>query len=80
MSALTVEYSQNTATIDLSPWVNYTFRVVATNKIGASIPSSHTKKVCTTNKALPTKNPQKLRSIGDVRGKLKLEWIVSSSH
>lgn len=78
VSAQTIDYSQNTATIDLQPWVNYTFRVVATNKIGASVPSLQTKKECRTTKDLPVKNPENIRSIGNVRGKLKIEWIVST--
>lgn len=77
VTAKTVNYAENTATIDLLPWANYTFRVIATNKIGASSPSYHTRKVCTTNPQQPDKNPQNLRSVGDKFGVLKIEWIVS---
>lgn len=78
VSARTVDYTQNTASIDLQPWANYTFRVVSTNKIGASAPSFHTSKVCTTNPAQPDKNPANVRAIGDKRNFLKIEWIVSA--
>lgn len=77
VSAKTVNYAENTASIELQPWANYTFRVIATNKIGASIPSIHTKKVCTTTAKQPSRNPQNLRSVGDKVGTLKIEWIVS---
>ena len=77
VSVQTVDYTQNTAIIGLSPWVNYTFRVIATNKIGMSLPSFHTKTVCRTNPALPAMNPENVQSIGDRRNKLKIEWIVS---
>jgi len=80
VSSQTVEYSQNTANIELSPWVNYTFRVIATNKIGASVPSMHTTRVCTTTEDLPDKNPENIRAIGDTQGKLKIEWIVSTQY
>lgn len=76
-SVKTVNYAENTATIDLLPWANYTFRVIATNKIGASTPSVQTSKVCTTNPQRPSRNPQNLRSVGDKYGTLKIEWIVS---
>lgn len=78
ISAKSVDYAQNTATIPLQPWANYTFRVIATNKIGASSPSFHTTKVCRTNPAQPDRNPQNVRSIGDTRNMLKIQWIVST--
>ncbi|WAR25594.1 NRG-like protein [Mya arenaria] len=58
VSVETVDYTQNTATISLSPYANYTFRVIATNKIGASTSSYHTPTVCKTNPEAPNKNPQ----------------------
>ncbi|XP_052782103.1 neuroglian-like [Mya arenaria] len=75
VSVETVDYTQNTATISLSPYANYTFRVIATNKIGASTSSYHTPTVCKTNPEAPNKNPQNVRSIGDRKGFLKIEWI-----
>ncbi|KAH3820533.1 hypothetical protein DPMN_122277, partial [Dreissena polymorpha] len=75
VSAVTVDYTQNTAIIDLSPWVNYTFRVVAQNKIGMSVASLHTPTVCRTNPTVPFLNPANVKAIGDRRNKLKIEWI-----
>ncbi|KAL3853061.1 hypothetical protein ACJMK2_016641 [Sinanodonta woodiana] len=66
--------NENTATVPLSPWANYTFRVIATNKIGQSAPSFQTPTVCRTNPARPERNPVNVKSIGDSRGFLKLEW------
>ena len=77
VSAKTVDYTQNTANIELSPWANYTFRVLAWNKIGASPPSFHTPRVCRTDPAQPSKNPQNVRSIGSKKGYLIIEWTVS---
>lgn len=77
MSVATVSYTQNTVTVPLSPYANYTFRVLSTNKIGYSVPSFHTQRVCTTDPAAPARNPRNVRSIGDKRNWLKIEWIVS---
>jgi len=77
VSVKTAEYSDNTATIDIEPWANYTFRVIATNKIGASQASTHTQKVCKTSPRRPSRNPQNIRTVGDKYGTLKIEWIVS---
>ena len=72
-----VDSIYNTANISLSPWVNYTFRVIAYNKIGESDPSFPTPTVCTTKDAVPDINPQNLRTIGDRKGELHIEWTVS---
>lgn len=69
-----VDSIYNTANISLTPWVNYTFRVIAYNKIGESDPSFPTPTVCATKDAAPDRNPQNLRSIGDRIGQLHLEW------
>nr|CAD7598606.1 unnamed protein product [Timema genevievae] len=45
-----------TYTVGMSPWANYTFRVIALNKIGPSTPSPHSA-VCTTQPDVPYKNP-----------------------
>ncbi|XP_053377486.1 neuroglian-like isoform X2 [Mercenaria mercenaria] len=74
VSAKSVDYTQSIARIDLQPWANYTFRVIATNKIGTGQPSQHTQRVCRTNPDRPNRNPRNLRSIGDKRNTLKLQW------
>lgn len=77
VSAKSVDYTQSIATVDLKPWGNYTFRVIAANKIGSSSPSLHTQQVCSTKPGRPDKNPRNLRSLGDQRHLLKLQWTVS---
>ncbi|XP_053377718.1 uncharacterized protein LOC123530345 [Mercenaria mercenaria] len=74
ISAKTVNYTQTTATIPLSPWANYTFRVIATNEIGASSPSFHSNTVCRTHPAPPDRNPNNVRSVGNSKNKLKIQW------
>ncbi|KAH3848860.1 hypothetical protein DPMN_091243 [Dreissena polymorpha] len=74
VSAVAVDYTENTATIDLSPWVNYSFRVIAHNQIGLSAPSKQTLTICRTNPTVPFKNPANVKSIRNRRNKLKIEW------
>ncbi|KAK7486747.1 hypothetical protein BaRGS_00022031, partial [Batillaria attramentaria] len=69
-----VDSIYNTANVSLSPWVNYTFRVIAYNKIGESDPSFPTAKVCKTQDAVPDHNPRNLRTIGDRPDYLHIEW------
>ncbi|KAK7102380.1 neuroglian-like isoform X2 [Littorina saxatilis] len=69
-----VDSIYNTANISLSPWVNYTFRVIAYNKIGESDPSFPSPTVCRTKDAVPDANPANLRTIGDRLGELHIEW------
>ncbi|KAK7102376.1 neuroglian-like isoform X2 [Littorina saxatilis] len=69
-----VDSIYSTANISLSPWVNYTFRVIAYNKIGESDPSFPTPTVCKTMDTVPGYNPRNLRTIGDENGKLHVEW------
>lgn len=68
--------TQNTrkTTVVLSPFGNYTFRVLARNKIGMSYPSEHTKTVCTTEPAQPTKNPENVIGEGDMPNNLVIFW------
>jgi len=61
-------------TIDLSPWGNYTFRVLARNKIGLSPPSEHTRNVCRTDQDLPEKNPENVIGEGDEPNNLVIYW------
>ena len=79
VSAKTVDSTQNTANIELRSWANYTFRVIASNKIGQSFPSAHTSKVCRIYPDRPERNPANVRSIGNRKGYLIVEWTVSGS-
>lgn len=60
----------------MSPWANYTFRVVAWNKIGPSVPSSHSD-VCTTLPDVPYKNPDNVEGEGTEPTNMVISWTVS---
>nr|XP_034837376.1 neuroglian isoform X3 [Maniola hyperantus] len=60
-------------TVELSPWANYTFRVIAWNKIGPSTPSSHSE-VCTTQPDVPYKNPDNVEGKGRDPTNMVISW------
>ncbi|XP_028040488.1 neuroglian-like isoform X2 [Bombyx mandarina] len=60
-------------TAALSPWANYTFRVVAHNKIGPSAPSGHSD-VCTTQPDVPYKNPDNVKGEGTDPTNMLISW------
>lgn len=62
-----------TYSISLSPWTNYTFRVLASNKIGQSLPSGHSD-VCTTLPDVPFKNPDKVEGKGSEPNNIIISW------
>jgi len=68
--------TQNTRRYDvrLSPYGNYTFRVLARNKIGLSMPSIHTSPVCKTEPETPQKNPENVIVEGDYPNELVVYW------
>ncbi|XP_048738673.2 neuroglian-like isoform X2 [Ostrea edulis] len=76
IGASNVLATKNSGVVPLSPWVEYNFRVLATNKIGVSEPSYHTETVCKTNADRPFKNPEEVRTIGDKRNYLIIEWTL----
>ncbi|CAH0765981.1 unnamed protein product [Diatraea saccharalis] len=57
----------------LSPWANYTFRVIAWNKIGPSLPSAHSD-VCTTEPDVPYKNPDNVEGKGTEPNNMVISW------
>ncbi|XP_060803660.1 neuroglian [Amyelois transitella] len=59
--------------IPLSPWANYTFRVIAWNKIGPSPPSGHSQ-VCTTQPDVPYKNPDNVEGKGSNPTNMVISW------
>ena len=62
--------------VSMSPWSNYTFRVIARNKVGESLPSSHSK-TCLTPEDVPYKNPDNVEGRGTAPNNLVIYWTVS---
>uniref|UniRef100_A0A8C8VMV4 Contactin-3 n=1 Tax=Pelusios castaneus TaxID=367368 RepID=A0A8C8VMV4_9SAUR len=63
-----------TATVvDLNPWVEYEFRVVANNKIGGGEPSLPSEKV-RTEEAVPETPPSEVSGGGGSRSELVITW------
>jgi len=59
----------------MSPWANYTFRIIAWNKIGPSRPSQHSS-VCTTQADVPYKNPDNVEGKGTEPNNIVITWMV----
>ena len=57
----------------MSPWSNYTFRVIARNKVGESLPSGHSK-TCLTPEDVPFKNPDNVEGRGTDKNNLVIYW------
>lgn len=70
-----VPASEQTYVVSMSPWANYTFRVLAWNKIGPSLPSPHSE-VCTTQPDVPYKNPDNVEGKGTDPQNLVITWTV----
>ena len=62
--------------VSMSPWANYTFRVIATNKVGNSLPSEASN-VCSTPPDVPFKNPDNVEGRGTSPDNLVISWTVS---
>jgi len=62
-------------TVPMTPWANYTFRVIASNKIGRSPPSGHST-VCTTLPDVPYKNPDNVKGEGTRKDNMVISWTV----
>ncbi|XP_069062473.1 contactin-3-like [Pleurodeles waltl] len=59
--------------VDLSPWVEYEFRVVASNKMGNGIPSVPSSKI-RTEEAVPEVPPSEVSGGGGSRSELVITW------
>ncbi|XP_023999617.1 contactin-1a-like [Salvelinus sp. IW2-2015] len=71
-----VEGNAETATVvDLFPWTEYEFRVIATNTLGTGDPSSPSPKV-TTLEAVPVVAPSDIGGGGGTSKELTITWTV----
>lgn len=59
--------------VAMSPWANFTFRVIAKNKIGLSEPSAPYG-FCSTKEDVPYKNPDNVVGRGESPGNLVIRW------
>ncbi len=60
----------------LSCWANYTFRIIAYNRVGASDPSPISESMCTTSPCQPKTNPVGVRASTTQSIPLLIEWEV----
>ncbi|XP_056338350.1 neuronal cell adhesion molecule isoform X10 [Oenanthe melanoleuca] len=65
--------TQATVQLKLSPYVNYSFRVIAVNKIGRSQPSEPSEQYLTKS-ASPDENPANVQGIGSEPDNLVITW------
>ncbi|XP_034820671.2 neuronal cell adhesion molecule isoform X2 [Pan paniscus] len=68
-----VSGTQTTAQLKLSPYVNYSFRVVAVNSIGKSLPSEASEQYLT-KASEPDKNPTAVEGLGSEPDNLVITW------
>jgi len=77
--ATNISQNNRRIVVTLSPWGNYTFRVLSRNKIGTSLPSFQSRNVCRTEPGVPDTNPENVIGEGDRPGNLVIFWTVSHS-
>ncbi|XP_059790172.1 neuronal cell adhesion molecule [Balaenoptera ricei] len=65
--------TQTTAQLKLSPYVNYSFRVMAVNSLGRSLPSEASEQYLT-KAAEPDKNPTAVEGLGSEPDNLVITW------
>lgn len=68
-----VSGTQTTAQLTLSPYVNYSFRVMAENSIGRSVPSEASEQYMT-KAAEPDQNPTAVEGLGTEPDNLVITW------
>ena len=61
--------------VSMTPWANYTFRVIARNKVGNSAPSEASS-TCSTPADVPFKNPDNVEGRGTTPHNLVISWTV----
>ncbi|XP_029429710.1 neurofascin isoform X6 [Rhinatrema bivittatum] len=69
----TVRGNVNSAILNLSPYVNYQFRVMAVNEVGSSLPSSPSERY-QTNGAPPEVNPSDVQGEGTRKNNMEITW------
>ncbi|XP_019481593.1 PREDICTED: neuronal cell adhesion molecule [Hipposideros armiger] len=67
--------TQTTAQLQLSPYVSYSFRVRAENKVGKSLPSQPSEQYLT-KAAEPDKNPTTVEGLGSEPDNLVITWKI----
>lgn len=70
-----VPATDQTYSVPMSPWANYTYRVISWNKIGPSLPSPHSE-ICTTLPDVPYKNPDNVIGKGTTPQNLVISWTT----
>ncbi|XP_043932720.1 neurofascin isoform X16 [Protopterus annectens] len=65
--------SRNSAILQLAPYVNYKFRVIAVNEIGASKPSLASERYHTNGEA-PSLNPSGVQGMGTKKNNMVITW------
>ncbi|XP_041326429.1 neurofascin isoform X2 [Pyrgilauda ruficollis] len=65
--------SVNSAVLNLSPYVNYQFRVIAVNDVGSSVPSEPSERY-QTNGARPEINPTGVQGAGTQKNNMEITW------
>lgn len=71
--------NQNNLNVLLSCWANYTFRIIAYNRVGASDPSPISASMCTTKTCRPKTNPVNVKASTTLAVPLLIEWDVSTN-
>ncbi|CAF4169795.1 unnamed protein product [Rotaria sp. Silwood2] len=66
--------NQNDLRVSLSCWANYTFRVIAYNRVGASDSSPISESMCTTKTCRPKTNPIGIKASTTQSIPLLIEW------
>lgn len=71
-----VDPSQTEVKVKISPYANYTFRVIAENNLGKSKPSDRSFAICDSNPDVPEKHPSNVHTDRSRPGWLIIKWDV----